>query len=120
MIDSRNFSELFHAIDGMDADRFAGHLTDDAVFTYGSRPPIQGRQAIREYVAGFFEALEGLEHRILDIHEAGDDVSVIEGEVTYYLGPGRTVTVPFANVFRLAGNKVSSYQVYIDPTPMTA
>jgi limonene-1,2-epoxide hydrolase len=119
MTETRDFTDLFRAIDGKDADLFAGHLTDDAAFTYGSQPPIEGRQAIRDYVAGFFEALEGLEHRIVEVHDAGDDVSVVEGQVTYHLGPDRSVTLPFANVLRHHGGQIHSYQVYIDPTPLS-
>lgn len=118
MADGTRFDGLFRAIDAMDSEAFVGFLTDDAEFCYGSQPPVRGRAAIRDYVAGFFTALEALEHRIVEVHDAGDGVSVIEGEVTYHPGPGRTVTLPFANVFRLRDGRVSSYRVYIDPTPM--
>ena len=38
--------KLFAAVDGRDLERFGSYLTDDAVFRFGSAPPVQGRSAI--------------------------------------------------------------------------
>jgi uncharacterized protein (TIGR02246 family) len=51
--------DLFAAIDSMDAEAFAAFFTDDGMFRYGSQPPVQGRDAVRDYVAGFFSSIAG-------------------------------------------------------------
>ena len=112
-----SISELFSAIDRKDADAFVSHLTEDAVFRYGSQEPVQGRDAVRDYVVGFLGSVRALRHRPMDTWE-GDDSLVCEGEVTYMRHDGSEVTIPFTNIFRLEGDKVRDYHVYIDPTPL--
>ena len=55
---------LFAAIDRQDAAAFVGFLTDDAVFRFGSAPPVQGRDDIRAAVGGFFDTIAGCSHAI--------------------------------------------------------
>ena len=110
---------LFEAIDSKNADAFTAYLTEDAVFRYGSQDPVQGREAIRAYVAGFFGTIEALSHRVDEVWE-GDGSLACMGEVTYTREGGSRVTLPFANVFRLEGEKVREYQIHVDPSPLFA
>ncbi len=110
-------SDVFRSIDGKDADAFVSFLTDDAVFRYGSQAPVSGREAIHQYVTEFFGMLEGLRHRLIDTWESEGCV-VCQGEVTYFKKDGNEVTVPFVNVFRLDGDRISEYLVHVDPTPL--
>ena len=119
MSDAPDFSALFDAIDARDADGFAAHLDEDAVFTYGSQLPVQGRSAIREHVAAFFAGLTAIEHRLGAVHHAGTEVTVVEGQVTYHRDGLTPVTIPFANVLRRrSGRPFHDYRIYIDPTPL--
>ena len=112
------FSSLFRAIDTKDAEAFVGHLTEDAVFSYGSQPAVEGRTAIRDYVAAFFDMFAGLEHRVTDVHHVASDRAVVEGLVTYRRNDMPQVTLPFANVFGLRDGKIRDYRIYIDPSPL--
>jgi ketosteroid isomerase-like protein len=112
-----SISELFSAIDRKDADAFVACLTEDAVFRYGSQEPVRGRDAVRDYVAGFLGTLEAIRHQVLDVWEH-EEALVCRGDVTYRLQDGREVTVPFANILTLEGDKVLDYRIYIDPTPL--
>jgi ketosteroid isomerase-like protein len=109
--------EVFATIDRMDADGFAAYMADDGVFRFGSQEPVRGRQAVRDHVSGFFGAIKALRHRLGDRWE-GDASLVCEGEVTYTLLDGRNVTLPFVDIFRFEGDKISDYLVYVDPAPM--
>ena len=40
--------------------------------------------------------------------------------MTYVRLDGRSVTVPFVNVFAMRGNLVQDYLIYIDNTPLYA
>jgi limonene-1,2-epoxide hydrolase len=74
---------------------------------------VVGLQEIGVAVAGFFAAIASSRHQLLDIWSAGGAVGC-EGEVTYTRHDGWVATFPFANVFKLRGNKIASYRIYID------
>jgi len=111
------WGRLFAAIDARDADRFVAFLTPDGEFRFGNAPAVQGREAIRATVAGFFSVIGGCRHRLLGAWN-GAGTAVCEGEVTYMRQDGSTVTIPFVNVFELRGEQVASYRIYIDNSPL--
>lgn len=105
--------ELFKAIDTKDTDKFCSFITDDGVFRFGNMPPVTGQEKIHELVGGFFDSLKGLAHTVPDTWEIGD-VVIIRGEVTYTRNDDTRHTVPFCNVFRMDGDKIADYAIYID------
>lgn len=112
-----DLEQLFAAIDAKDPDRFVSFLTDDAVFRYGSQPPVEGRKAVREYVAGFFGTIAGLSHTVGDAWER-DDTMVVRGDVTYTRHDGAKIPVPFTVVLYLKGDRAQQYLIYTDPSPL--
>jgi ketosteroid isomerase-like protein len=105
--------DLFRAIDAMDADRFAAFLAPDCTFRFGNLPPVEGRQAVRDFVAGFLGALGGIRHELVEWIEAPGRIAM-HGFVTYTRKDGSTLKVPFANVFRTEGDLVRDYLIFID------
>ena len=110
-------TDLLASIDGMDADTFVPYLTDDVVFRWGSNPPVSGRQAVREYVANFFTMFKALRHTPLGTWVHPDAV-FLQGEVEYTRHDGSAVAVPFLNCFKMQGDKIREYLIYLDPTPL--
>lgn len=104
---------LLQAIDACDADAFADFLTEDARLRFANAPPITGRPAIRTAIAGFFEAIAGLTHELEEAWHLPEAV-ICCGEVTYRRLDGGTLRVPFANVLKLRGAKISEYLIYVD------
>jgi ketosteroid isomerase-like protein len=113
------WERLFAAIDGGDADAFAAFVAPDGEFRFGNAPPVVGRAAVRDAVAGFFGALGGCRHRLLRSWYAPGSAAC-EGEVTYTRLDGSQLTVPFANVFLLRGAEIASYRIFIDNGPLFA
>lgn len=72
-----------------------------------------GHEAIRAAAAGFFAAIASSRHRILSTWNEAR-TAVCEGEVIYTRHDGSVLTVPFANVFELRGEKIAAYRIYID------
>ena len=108
---------LFAAIDAKDAASFAAYLTEDAVFRFGSAPPVHGRETIREAVDGFFATIAGCRHTIRNsFHSAA--TRVCEGDVTYRRHDGSEVTVPFADIFEYEDDLIAHYKIYIDISPL--
>lgn len=110
---------LFAAVDARDTDRFGRFLTDDAVFRFGSAPPVTGRAAICEAVGAFYATIRELRHELINTLASGD-VLACEGEVTYMRHDGSEITLPFTNVFELDGERFAGYRIYIDIAPLYA
>jgi limonene-1,2-epoxide hydrolase len=116
---SINFEKLFVSIDAMDTEGFLSFIAEDAVFRFGSTPPVKGHGAIRAAVEGFFSSFSALEHDLQRVLVDGDAV-LCEGEVTYTRHDGSKITLPFANVFEIEAGLIRLYRVYIDVSPLYA
>jgi ketosteroid isomerase-like protein len=116
---SSDTGALFDAIDANDATAFVGFLTDDAVFRFGSAPPVQGRAAIAAAVSGFFDTIAGCSHAVHNSVGSGN-TRVCEGEVTYRRHNGTAITLPFADVFEYDGDLIAEYKIYMDIGPLYA
>jgi uncharacterized protein (TIGR02246 family) len=117
--DGRWIDQLFAAIDSRDAQAFAAFLSPDARFCFGNQPPVRGREAIAEVVAQFFAALRGLRHRLEERWVLGD-AAIVTGIVTYTRHDGSTLSVPFANVFKLREGMISDYRIFADASALFA
>ena len=111
--------ELFAAIDGGDAERFAAFLSDDGVFRFGNGEPVRGRNAVREAVAAFFASIRGCRHALHGSWEV-PGAAISHGEVTYIRHDGSRLTVPFANICRREGGLISEYLVHVDASQLYA
>ena len=110
---------MFAAIDSKDAEAFVGFLTEDAYFRFGSAPAVQGREAIRSAVDGFFATIAGCTHDVQRTLRNGTTM-VCEGEVTYSRQDNTRITLPFTDVFEFEGELISHYKIYIDISPLYA
>ena len=116
---SRDTGGVFAAIDAKDGAAFVSYLTEDAVFRFGSLPPVQGRDAIQAAVDGFFTTIAGCTHSIARTI-GQDDTLVCEGDVTYLRHDGSSISLPFTDVFEYEGGLIAHYKIYIDVAPLYA
>jgi hypothetical protein len=112
-----NFPELFACIDAKETQRFLDFLTEDALFRYGSSPPVTGHSAIRAQVEQVFSSIRSCSHRLDHVWDP-PGFAICQGEVTYVRLDGRSITVPFCNVFQMQAEKIARYEIYLDPTPL--
>jgi ketosteroid isomerase-like protein len=103
----------------MEPDRFAAHLSEDVVFTFGNAEPVRGREAVRDVWAGFCETVDGVSHELRAQWDTGDAI-VAESEVTYTKKDGARVSVPVVTIYRPAGGPIEDYRVFIDLAPLFA
>ena len=115
----RDTGGLFAAIDRQDAAAFVGYLTDDAVFRFGSAPPVLGRASIQAAVEGFFATIAGCSHVVRNTISDGATL-VCEGEVTYRRHDGTEITLPFTDIFHYDGDHIAQYKIYMDTSPLYA
>jgi ketosteroid isomerase-like protein len=107
------WERVFAVIDAGDAAGFVDFLAPDAQFRFGNAPVVVGHEAIHAAAAGFFAAIASSRHRLIRTWN-GAATAVCEGEVTYTRHDGSVISVPFANVFEMQGEKIAAYRIYID------
>src|ERR1700684_805250 len=116
---SHDVAAIFADIDAFDPDKFVAHLTENVTFRFGNAEPAIGRAAVRDAVAGFFATIDGLQHHILNVWDAGD-TTVAKIDVKYTRKDGKHVTIPNADILVFDGELVSNWQIYIDVAPVYA
>lgn len=104
---------LFRSVDAMDTDTFLSFLTEDITFRFGNAPAVTGKQAVNEAVTGFFNAIKSLHHTIDQVWSQDNHI-ICKGTATYTRKDDSTLTVPFANIFRIHEEKISEYLIYVD------
>ena len=121
-------SDLYaRAVDNKDAAGFAAAFTPDGWLRFGNAPPITGREAIREAIAGFFTTFAALRHESAGTYLVGDTL-ILEAVVTYTRHDGRQVSIPAVTIFRIASSADSDAlhptadqcRIYVDLTPLYA
>ena len=109
--------QLFESLDAMDTEGFLRFLADDARFRFGNEQTVIGKDAIHQAVEDFFSSIRGLKHRLLEIWVHTETV-ICQGEVTYTRTDNTKVTIPFVNIWRMEGDRIREYLIYIDITPL--
>lgn len=113
MISSRYVHSLFQLIDQRNAQAFASEFTDAGAFRFGNAPALLGPAAIEDTVGGFFSAIGGLRHELLDCWEQAD-ASFCHGQVSYQRLDGSRLEVPFAVILRGEEKALREYLIFVD------
>ena len=111
---------VFAADQALDLDAFMALLTDDVQLRVGSTPWVAGKPAARRVIGGLFAAVRGIEHRLLRGPFLDGDRLSYFAEVTFTRRDGARVTLPYANALVLSGERLSEYDIHMDPTPLLA
>ena len=108
---------MFQSLDSGGVPALYPYLTEDVVFRFGSFPAGRGRETFAETWSAMSGQIVSMVHALLDVWE-GDGSTVCRGTVRYELTDGRSITVPFANVFYLRDGKIAEYLIYVDASPV--
>ena len=109
----KSIPELFKSIDNKDMEGFLAFLDEDVFFRFGNMPGIQGRDNVRTAIQGFNDSIAGLYHEIDEIF-GEKEILACNGTVTYIRQDTSKMNVPFANVFKLKGDRIKEYNIYVD------
>ncbi|MFF2551934.1 SgcJ/EcaC family oxidoreductase [Nocardia sp. NPDC058058] len=100
-----------------DPDHIASFFTEDAVYHNIPMEPVVGRQAIRDFIAGFAAALDGID---FTIHRQLVTGNLVMNERTDTLRTATTATdLPVMGTFEIADGKISAWRDYFDMAPIT-
>lgn len=110
-------TDLFRAVDAMDADKFVAFMTENVFFRAGSAESLRGRAAVRDDIGSLFSRIKGIDHELTDTWVHGD-VVVVHGIVTYTRPDDTTLTVPSADIWKMEGDLIREYLIFIDNTKL--
>ncbi len=105
--------DILAALDAKDIDAFCEPLSEDCTFIYANEDPVEGIEAIHDFVTYFAESIEASDHQVQETYRSPNRV-VVRGDVIYTKKDGSTLDVPFVDVFEMEDGEVSTYQVYAD------
>jgi len=111
--------EIYTKIDAKDSDGFAEYIKQDGEFRFGNMEAVKGRKAIADAVAYFFTSIGGSKHKIVNAWRNGDWITW-QGEVLYTRLDGNQVNINFVNIFKMEGDMIAEYLIYIDNSPLYA
>lgn len=104
---------LYTAVDALDAKAIGTLLSANVQFRLGNFDPMQGRDAVVDANAAFFETIQGMQHTVSGLWSDGD-TALCKGEVFYTRKDGSTHSVPFATILGIRGGLVENYDVFVD------
>ena len=96
---------------GGTGDSLAQWFTEDGLYHNIPSPPVTGRPAIRDLIAGYLEEF-GIEIRIL--HVAVDGDVVLTERVDDFLVDGRRLALPVMGSCEVVDGKIAAWRDYFD------
>jgi limonene-1,2-epoxide hydrolase len=96
-----------------DPDELAGYFTEDAVYHNMPIDPVHGREAIKEFIAGFTAGFDGID---FEIHRQISDGNLVMNERTDTMRrkDGGGVALPVMGVFEVVDGKIAKWSDYFD------
>ena len=100
-------------------DELAGYFTEDAVYHNIPMDPMQGRAAIKEFIAGFAAAFDGID---LHVHRQVSDGTVVMNERTDVMRrkDGGEIPLPVMGVFEVQNGQIAAWRDYFDMAAITS
>jgi limonene-1,2-epoxide hydrolase len=101
-----------------DPDELAGYFTEDAVYHNIPMDPVQGRAAIRDFIAGFVAAFDCID---FNVHSQICDGTLVMNERTDVLRrkDGGEIPLPVMGVFEVHNGRIAAWRDYFDMAAIT-
>ena len=112
---SRNtefIEEFCKAWSRLDPTELAGYFTEDGVYHNMPAGPVQGRDAIEQFIRGFAGSWTKTDWEILNIAETGD--VVIAERLDRTQAGDKSVDLPCTGVFEIRDGKIAVWRDYFD------
>jgi limonene-1,2-epoxide hydrolase len=94
-------------------DEIAGYFAEDAVYHNMPMAPVQGREAIKEFIAGFVSAVDGID---FEVHRQISNGDLVMNERTDVIRrhDGGKVPLPVVGVFEVRNDRIAAWRDYFD------
>jgi limonene-1,2-epoxide hydrolase len=102
-----------------DPDELAGYFTEDAVYHNIPMEPVHGREAIKEFIAGFTAGFDGIDFQV---HRQISDGNVVMNERTdvMHRKDGGEIPLPVTGVFEVVDGRIAAWRDYFDLATVTS
>jgi limonene-1,2-epoxide hydrolase len=102
-----------------DPDELAGYFTEDAVYHNIPMAPVQGREAIKEFIAGFTAGFDGIDFQV---HRQVSDGNVVMNERTdiMHRKDGGEIPLPVTGVFEVIDGRIAAWRDCFDLATVTS
>ena len=102
-----------------DPDELAGYFTEDAVYHNIPLEPVQGREAIKEFIAGFVATFDGID---FNVHRQISDGTLVMNERTDVMRrkDGEAIPLPVMGVFEVQDGLIAAWRDYFDMAAITS
>jgi limonene-1,2-epoxide hydrolase len=100
-------------------DEIAAYFTEDAVYHNIPMAAVQGREAIRDFIAGFVAAFEGID---FNVHRQVSDNTFVMNERTDVMRrrDGDPIPLPVMGVFEVRNDRIAAWRDYFDMAAITS
>jgi limonene-1,2-epoxide hydrolase len=100
-------------------EELANYFTEDAVYHNIPMAAVQGREAIKEFIAGFLAAFDGIDFQI---HRQVSDDTVVMNERTDVMRrkDGDEISLPVMGVFEVIDGQIAAWRDYFDMAAITS
>ncbi|WP_006242948.1 nuclear transport factor 2 family protein [Mycolicibacterium tusciae] len=101
-----------------DAAELASYFTEDGVYHNVPMDPVTGPAAIKEFIAGFTAAFDGIDFQV---HRQVSDGNIVMNERTDVMRrkDGDEIALPVMGVFEVVGGKIVKWSDYFDMATVT-
>ena len=102
-----------------DPEQLAGYFTEEAIYHNIPTDPVQGREAIKEFIAGFTAAFDGIDFQV---HRQLSDGNLVMNERTDVMRRkgGGEIPPPVSGVFEVVDGKIAAWRDYFDMATITS
>jgi hypothetical protein len=100
-----------------DIAAFFGFFTDETQFRMGNADLVVGKDNIMAWVGEYLGSVAGMRHNVVE-EFYNDDAAALRVDVTYTMQNGASFTLPAITRTQIAGDKVTEYFIYMDPSPV--
>ncbi|OBK73855.1 limonene-1,2-epoxide hydrolase family protein [Mycobacterium sp. 1274761.0] len=101
-----------------DPDELAGYFAEDGVYHNIPMEPVQGREAIKQFIGGFLAGFDGIDFQV---HRQVSDGDVVMNERTDVMRrkDGDPIPLPVVGVFEIEGGQIKAWRDYFDMAAIT-
>lgn len=102
-----------------DPDQLADYFTEDAVYHNIPMEPVAGREAIKQFIAGFTAAFDGIDFQI---QRQISDGNMVMNERTDVMRrkDGAEMPLPVMGVFEVVDGQIAAWRDYFDMATVTS
>ncbi len=102
-----------------DPDELAAYFTEDATYQNIPMAPVQGREAIRRFIAGFLAAFDGID---FNVHRQVSNGTLVMNERTDVMRrkDGGEIPLPVMGVFEIQNDRIAAWRDYFDMAAITS